>query len=269
MEIERQCSLCDATYATLEELSNHMHEVHRPYSCNICFMHFPAEFELYDHRRELHQISSLGTPAQSDPSDRAPGPPQPATTAGTSDPADQAPEPPQQAETETEPGEPETPKKDKELKGNKRETKVFKILCPACNRYLRDLKTRRLHIRAYHAKKLKSCHHCKKSYLDPWDYNEHMKDNHVWCESCRGYTKDQATYDAHYKEKHEPAKKSPLKVTQREPTPVPEPEKEPEQEPISEPTGSEQVTDLPQSVVSKGTATSETDLEDRPFECKI
>ena len=269
MEVERQCSLCDATYATLEELSNHMHEVHRPYSCNICFMRFPAEFELYDHRREVHQISSLGTPAQSDPSDQAPGPPQPATTAGTSDPADQAPEPPQQAETETEPGEPETPKKDKELRGNKRETKVFKILCPACNRYLRDLKTRRLHIRAYHAKKLKSCHHCKKSYLDPWDYNEHMKDNHVWCESCRGYTKDQATYDAHYKEKHEPAKKSPLKVTQREPTPVPEPEKEPEQEPISEPTGSEQVTDLPQSVVSEGAATSETDLEDRPFECKI
>ena len=52
-------------------------------------------------------------------------------------------------------------------------------------------------------------------------------------------------------------------------TPVPEPEKELEKEPMSEPTGSEQVTDLPQSVASEGAATSETDLEDRPFECKI
>ena len=54
-----------------------------------------------------------------------------------------------------------------------------------------------------------------------------------------------------------------------EPTPIPEPEKEPEKEPMSEPTGSEQVTDLPQSVASEGAVTSETDLEDHPFECKI
>ena len=132
-------------------------------------------------------------------------------------------------------GEPETLKKDKELKGHKRETEVFNVLCPACNRYLRDLKTRRLHIRAYHAKQLRSCHYCKRSYLDPWDYNIHMNDNHVWCELCRGHTRDQTAYDAHYKEKHEPAKKSPMKVSQREPTPTPEPSKEPTQEPDKEP----------------------------------
>ena len=44
-----------------------------------------------------------------------------------------------------------------------------------------------------------------------------------------------------------------------------EPKKEPEQEPISEPTGSEQVNRF-SSV--EGAATSETDLEDRPFEGK-
>ena len=121
--------------------------------------------------------------------------------------------------------EPETPKKDKELKGHKRETKVFKVLCLVCNRFVRDFKTRRLHIKAYHAKQLRSCHHCKRSYLDPWDYNAYMNDTHVWCELCRGYAKDQTTYDAHYKEKHESAKKSPMKVSQRESTPVSEPRK--------------------------------------------
>ena len=73
-------------------------------------------------------------------------------------------------------------------------------------------------------------------------------------------TRDQTAYDAHYKEKHEPAKKPPMKVSQREPTPTPEPSKEPAQEPDKEPTPepqSGQVTDLSQSVISTGAATSE------------
>ena len=100
-----------------------------------------------------------------------------------------------------------------------------------------------------------------------------MNDTHVWCELCRGYAKDQTTYDAHYKEKHESAKKSLMKVSQREPTPIPEPRrepakepaKEPEKEPNKEPTQeppSGQVTDLSQSLISTGAATSETDRED-------
>ena len=82
---------------------------------------------------------------------------------------------------------------------------------------------------------------------------------------------DQATYDAHYKEKHEPAKKSPMKVSQREPTPIPKPRKEPEKEPEKEPTPeppTSQVTDLSQSLISTEAATTETDCEDHPFECK-
>ena len=150
MEIERQCSLCDATYATLEELSNHMHEVHRPHSCNICFMHFSAEFELYDHQREVHQISSLGTPAQSDPSDPAPGLPQSATTVGTSDPADQTPEPPQQAETETEQAKPATPKKGTEVKGYKNRSDTHTIVCQGCNRYFRNTAKKAEHVMKYH-----------------------------------------------------------------------------------------------------------------------
>ena len=102
-----------------------------------------------------------------------------------------------------------------------------------------------------------------------------MNDTHVWCELCRGYAKDQTTYDAHYREKQEPAKKPLMKVSQSEPTPVPEPRRQPEKEPKKEPekeptpgTQSGQVTDLSQSLISTGAATSETNCEDRPFECK-
>ena len=139
-------------------------------------------------------------------------------------------------------------------------------MCQACNRYLRDFTTRRLHIRAYHVKQLRSCHHCKRSYLDPWDYNVHMNGNHIWCEICRGYAKDQAAYDAHYKEKQEPAKKSPLKVSQREPTP--EPRKEPEKEPKKEPTQEPSTGQVSDSLIPTNTATTETDREGCQLKCK-
>ena len=272
---ERQCSLCEATFTTLEEVTNHIQQVHRRFECNICFMRFSAEHQLLAHRQDVHEITNPGANVSlRDPSDQPPQPPAPAADEGETDPAaqgDRGDQTPRSGER-VEQGEPETPKKDKELKGHKRETEVFSVLCQACNRYLRDLKTRRLHIRAYHAKQLKSCHYCKRSYLDPWDYNTHMNDNHVWCELCRGYARDQTAYDAHYKEKHEPAKKSPMKVSQREPTPTPEPSNEPTQEPVQEPdvepTPEPQSGQVSQSVISTGAATSETDREDRPFKCK-
>ena len=99
-----------------------------------------------------------------------------------------------------------------------------------------------------------------------------MKDNHVWCELCRGYARDQTAYDAHYKEKHEPAKKPPMKVSQREPTPTPEPSnkptQEPDKEPVEEPTPEPKPGQVSQSVISTGAATSETNCEGRPFKCK-
>ena len=107
-----------------------------------------------------------------------------------------------------------------------------------------------------------------------------MNDNHVWCKLCRGHAKDQTAYDAHYKEKHEPAKKSPMKVSQREPTPTPEPSKgpaqepskepaqEPDKEPDKEPTPEPQSGQVSQSVISTGVATSQTDRKNRPLECK-
>ena len=58
--VERQCSLCEFTCNSMSELAEHSQNVHRPYSCNICFLHFSAEYKLEDHRLAEHKISSLG-----------------------------------------------------------------------------------------------------------------------------------------------------------------------------------------------------------------
>ena len=59
--VERQCSLCEFTCNSISELAVHNQSVHRPYGCNICFLHFSAEYKLEDHRLAEHEISFLGT----------------------------------------------------------------------------------------------------------------------------------------------------------------------------------------------------------------
>ena len=59
--VERQCSLCEFTSDSISELAEHNQSVHRPYSCNICFLCFSAEYKLEDHRLAVHKVSSLGT----------------------------------------------------------------------------------------------------------------------------------------------------------------------------------------------------------------
>ena len=152
-QVERQCSLCDATFFTLEEVTTHIQQVHRRHECNICFMHFAAEHQLLAHRQTAHDLTNPGANVSlRDPSDPVPEPPAPANLEEEADPAvgggrgDQTP----RSEERVEPKEPETPKKDKEIKGRKSESEVYKVKCPACNRFLRDSKNRRLHIKAYH-----------------------------------------------------------------------------------------------------------------------
>ena len=38
--VERQCSLCEFTSDSISKLAEHNQSVHRPYGCNICFLHF-------------------------------------------------------------------------------------------------------------------------------------------------------------------------------------------------------------------------------------
>ena len=58
--VERQCPLCEFTCGSMGELAEHSQSIYHPYSCNICFLHFSAEYKLVDHRRAEHKISFLG-----------------------------------------------------------------------------------------------------------------------------------------------------------------------------------------------------------------
>ena len=109
--VERQC-----TCNSMSELAEHSQSVHCPYSCNICFLRFSAEYKLVDHRRAEHKISSLGTSVEvGDQGDQAPEPLQPKNVGATQqeeptrqecDQGDQPPEPP----TPLEEPRPEEPK---------------------------------------------------------------------------------------------------------------------------------------------------------------
>ena len=59
--VERQCTLYKFTCNSMIELAEHNQSVHHPYSCNICFLRFSAEYKLVDHRQAEYEISSLGT----------------------------------------------------------------------------------------------------------------------------------------------------------------------------------------------------------------
>ena len=48
--VERQCPLCEFTCDNMGELAEHSQNIHHPYSCNICFLCFSAEYKLVDHR---------------------------------------------------------------------------------------------------------------------------------------------------------------------------------------------------------------------------
>ena len=76
--VERQCSLCEFTSDSISKLAEHNQSVHRPYGCNICFLHFSAEYKLEEHRLTEHEISSLGTSVDvGDQGDQPPEPPEP------------------------------------------------------------------------------------------------------------------------------------------------------------------------------------------------
>ena len=128
---EKQCSLCEATFGTLDEVKEHFRQVHRRKECNIFFMHFSADHELLSHCKEAHSITNPGENVPlCDPSDQPPEMPTPGAgddqaQLGTGgDQGDRMP----RSDVGTEQGnapELQTPKKDRELKGHKKKTEVF------------------------------------------------------------------------------------------------------------------------------------------------
>ena len=76
--VERQCSLCKFISDSISKLAEPNQSVHRPYGCNIYFLHFSAEYKLEDHRLAEHKISSLGTSVDVGyQGDQLPEPPEP------------------------------------------------------------------------------------------------------------------------------------------------------------------------------------------------
>ena len=76
--VERQCSLCKFTSDSISKLAEHNQSVHHHIGCNICFLHFSAEYKLEDHRLTEHEISSLGTSGNvGDQGDQPSQPPEP------------------------------------------------------------------------------------------------------------------------------------------------------------------------------------------------
>ena len=161
--VERQCSLCEYTCNSMSKLAEHSQNVHRPYSCNICFLRFSAEYKLVDHRLAKHKISSLGASVEvGDQGDQALEPLQPENVGATQqvkpprEECDQMPEPPAPQE---EPGskEPEVPADSKdpqvevdEEKGLEVQTEEYDRECEACHHFFSSNMYRRSHVTRYH-----------------------------------------------------------------------------------------------------------------------
>ena len=200
--VERQCSLCEFTSDSISKLVEHNQSVHHPYSCNICFLRFSAEYKLEDHRLAEHEISSLGTsvdagdqgnwpPAAPEPGDIRIPPQEPSREKGNQ--GDQPPKPP------TPPKEPSSkePKVPAELHQHHEvyhgrvklaEMQGGKFPCPRCSREFLSESMLVNHSRDH----IENVYGCNES---PWHFNtvagliKHFQDTqddrHFACTTCR------------------------------------------------------------------------------------
>ena len=163
--VERQCSLCEFTSDSISKLAEHNQSVHCPYSCNICFLHFSAEYKLEDHRLAEHEISSLGTSVDvgnqgnqlpEPPEPRDIGTPQEGLSREKGDQSDQPSKPPTPL-NEPSSKEPKVPAGSKdpqvevdEVKGSEVQTGEYDRECEACNHFFSSNMYRHSHVTRYH-----------------------------------------------------------------------------------------------------------------------
>ena len=210
--VERQCPLCEFTCDNMEELAEHSQSIHHPYSCNICFLCFSAEYKLMDHRCEEHEISSIGTSVEAgDQGDQVPEPQQPEPV-GATKPVEPTPEVHNQGYQVLEPlaqKEPQTKEIEvpqggigqqveiDEVKGSEVRTEEHNRECEACHHFFSSNPYRRSHVIWYHKKLLKFCDLCKRRFMFPWDFNNHLNIMHRKCEECQLYLKDDEQLQEH------------------------------------------------------------------------
>ena len=164
--VERQCSLCEFTSDSISELAEHNQSVHHPYSCNICFLHFFAEYKLEDHRLAMHEVSSLGTSVDAgNQGIQLPELPVPGNVGGAPqqepprEKGDQGNQPSRLPTPLKEPSskEPEVPAGSKdpqvevdEVKGSEVRTGEYDRECEACNHFFSSNMYRHSHVTRYH-----------------------------------------------------------------------------------------------------------------------
>ena len=198
--VERQCSLCEFTSDSISKLAENNQSVHCPYGCNICFLHFSAEYKLEDHRLTEHEISSLGTLVDvGNQDDQPPEPPEPGDIGtpqqGPSrEKGDQSDQPPKLPTPLKEPSsrEPKVlvgsmdPKVGvDEVKGSEVQTGEYDRECEACNHFFSSNMYRCSHVTRYHKGLLRRCKMCRRPFMFPWDFDRHLDLLHSKCKVCQ------------------------------------------------------------------------------------
>ena len=136
--VGRQCSLCEFTCNSISELAEHNQSVHCPYGCNICFLHFSAEYKLEDHRLAEHKISSLGTSVEmGDQVDQPSKLPTPLKKPSSKEPKVLASSQDPQVDGD-------------EVKGSEVRTGEYDRECEACNHFFSSNMYRHSHVTRYH-----------------------------------------------------------------------------------------------------------------------
>ena len=216
--VERQCSLCEFTCNSMSKLAEHSQSVHHPYSCNICFLHFSAEYKLVDHRLAEHEISSLGASVEaSDQGDQALELLQPENVGATQqveptreghDQGNQVPElpapqeEPRSKEPEVSTGSKEPQVEVDKVKGSEVQTEEYDKECDACHHFFSSNMYRRSHVTRYHKNLLRLCNMCRRWFMFPWDFNRHLDSQHRKCEACQQYLQDDDMLRDHMELEH-------------------------------------------------------------------
>ena len=212
--VKRQCSLCEFTCNSMSELAEHNQSVHCPYGCNICFLHFSAEYKLVDHRQAMYEISSLGTTVEVDnQGDQSPEPENVGATQQepTGEECDQGNQPPELPTPLKEPSseEPKVPADSQdpqvevdEVKGLEVQTEEYNRECEACNHFFSSNMYRHSHVTRYHKALLRRCKMCMRLFMFPWDFDRHLDSQHSKCKVCQQYLINKEMLQDHMELKH-------------------------------------------------------------------
>ena len=188
--VERQCSLSKFTCNSISELAEHNQSVHRPYGCNICFLHFSAEYKLEDHRLAKHEISSLGTSVEvGDQGDQLPKLPTPLKEPSSKEPKVLAGSKDPQVEVD-------------EVKGSEVRTGEYDRECEACSHFFSSNMYRHSHVTRYHKALLRQCKMCMRLFMFPWDFDRHLDSQHSRCKVCQQYLVDEEMLQDHMDLEH-------------------------------------------------------------------